>query len=199
MTDLALDAAGWAEALSPLLPVYQPAPGLYLAQGPRLLPSWFLAALAPALARGRGLVWLDAGNGFDAYGMSYAARASGMDPRAALRRVKLARPFNLFQLETMLHKTLPASWHGEPVVLSDPFALLYDEDVPLKEARRVFASVLEGLRRLPAVWMTLAVSRRAPAGREGWLGELADRACASAALAPAGAHWRLQREALLPA
>jgi len=147
-------------------------PGIYVATGPRSLPSCFLRALCPALKRGARLFWLDAGNSFDAYGASRAARALGLDPRAALRQVSIARPFNLFQLETMVRSKLPAKWRGEPVVLSDPLPMLYDEDVPFREARRVFCSVLAGMRALPAAWMVLAVDCRAPAGRERWLEEI---------------------------
>ena len=123
--------------LSALVPADPPAPGLYLAAGPRLLPSWFLSALLPALGRGGRVFWIDAGNDFNAYGASYAARSLGFDPKPLLARVSLARPFNLYQLRTMVCGSLPKVWRGEPVVVSDPMGLFYDEDVPAADAKRV--------------------------------------------------------------
>ncbi|MBI3552883.1 MAG: hypothetical protein HY077_10230 [Elusimicrobia bacterium] len=149
-----------------------PAPGLYAALGPRLLTSWILWALEPALKAGANVFWLDAGNSFDAYGASYAAKALGWEPKEVLNRVQLARPFNLFQLETMVSLKLPFKWKDEPVVLSDPFPLFYDEDVLEAEAKKVFGRVLRGMKKLPAVWLVLVVERKAPQGREEWLPEL---------------------------
>ena len=157
-------------------------PGRYLITGSRELPSRFLSALSPALARGARLLWLDAGNAFDAHGASYAARRAGLDPREMLARIALARPFNLFQLETMVRRKVPGLWRGEPVVVSDPMPLFYDEDVPAAEARRVLRSVAEGMRALPAAWLILAAERRPPPERAGWLEELGRGAVFRAAL-----------------
>ena len=77
------------------------ASGVYTALGSSALPSWFLAELCPALGRGLRVCWIDAGNGFDAYGLGRTARALGFDPRRVLANVRLARPFNVFQLETI--------------------------------------------------------------------------------------------------
>jgi len=149
--------------------VARPSPGRYLAVGDGRLPRWFLSELAAALGRGLRVTWVDAGNSFDAYGLSYAARAAGFDPKLVLSRVLVARPFNLFQLETMVCEKLLALNAGSPIVLSDPLALLYDDEVSLEEASLVFERVRAGMRALPALWLTLAVTRRAPKGREAWL------------------------------
>lgn len=170
-----------------------PEPGIYAAAGLACLPSWFLSALAPALVDGTRLFWIDAGNGFDAYGAGYAIRRLGADARAALRRVELARPFNLFQLETMVCRKLPGLWRGEPVVVSDPFPMLYDEDVHIRDARRVLTRVIEGMKALPAVWMVLSVERPAPRGRESWARELLSHARHVARLESAGERLRLAR------
>ena len=150
-------------------------PGRYVATGQRMLPTWFLSALAPALKQGGRLLWLDAGNTFDAYGVSYFARSAGWNPKEILARVDLARPFNLFQLETMIRQKVPRRWRGEPIVISDPMPLFYDEDVPVLEARRVLRSVLDGMDALPAVWLILSVDRKPPPSRAGWVDELARR------------------------
>ena len=171
----------------------EPAPGLYVATGPRALPSWFLSALCPALAHGARLFWIDAGNSFDAYGAGYAARALGRDSKTVLRQINLARPFNLFQLETMVCSKLPAQWRGEGVVIADPFPLLFDEDVPIAEARRVLTRVIGGIKALPAIWMVLCVERPAPLGRESWPRELLTHARGTAGLQSTGETWELQR------
>jgi len=168
-----------------------PRPGIYLATGPSLLPAWFLRALGPALGRGDGLFWIDGASPFDAYGSSYAARARGLDPRAMLEQVKLARAFNLWQLETMICRKLPRQWKGQPVVVSDPLPLFYDEDVPFPEARAVAHRVLADMKALPAVWMLLSVDRPAPRGRETLLAEVAREAVAVAGLRQSGSRWLL--------
>jgi hypothetical protein len=180
----------FGSALAPLLPG-RPAPGIYAALGPRLLPSWFLWALEPALAGGANVFWLDAGNSYDAYGAGYAARRLGCDPQLILSRVQLARPFNLFQLETMVRGKLPEKWRGEPVVLSDPLPLFYEEDVAEAEARKVLSAVVRGMKALPAVWILLVPDRPAPKGREKWLGELLRQANIVAHLA--GPSWHLEK------
>jgi hypothetical protein len=143
-------------------------PGRYVVSGPRDLTGRFLTALCPALLGGTKVLWLDAGNSFNAYGLGYASRFFGADARAALSRVALARPFNLYQLETMVKVKVPERWRGEPIVIADPMPLFYDEDVPVAAARKVLTRVIEGMAALPAVWLVLIRDREAPAGREGW-------------------------------
>ncbi len=143
-------------------------PGRYSVSGPRDLTGRFLTALCPALLAGARVLWLDAGNSFNAYGLGYATRFFGANARAALARVELARPFNLYQLETMVKVKVPERWRGEPIVIADPMPLFYDEDVPVAAARRVLTRVLEGMSAVPAVWLVLTTDREAPAGREGW-------------------------------
>jgi len=161
-------ALAGAEPLKPLLRDGLIAPGHYVVSGPRELPTQFLTALCPALLRGMKVLWLDAGNSFNAYGAGYATRYLGAESRSALARVELARPFNLYQLETMVRVKVPERWRGEPIVIADPMPLFYDEDVPASAARRVLTRVLEGMMSLPAVWLVLAVERKAPKGRERW-------------------------------
>lgn len=159
-----------------MLPDGRLSAGRYVVSGPGDLPGRFLTSLCPALLRGASVLWLDAGNSFNAYGAGYAARSLGSEPRAALARVRLARPFNLYQLETMVKVKVPERWRGEPVVVSDPMPLFYDADVPAAAARRVLTRVLEGMARLPAPWLVLTSDREAPAERRGWEEELSRHA-----------------------
>ena len=168
------------ESLGPLLSDGRILPGHYVVSGPRDLPGRFLTTLCPALLTGTRVLWLDAGNSFNAYGLAYASRFLGANARAALAQVDLARPFNLYQLETMVKVKVPDRWHGEPIVIADPMPLFYDEDVPAAAARRVLTRVLEGMMSLPAVWLVLTTDREAPAGREGWEEQLSK--CAKGAM-----------------
>ena len=70
-------------------------PGRYVVSGPGDVAGRFLPTLCPALLSGAQVLWLDAGNTFNAYGAGYATRCLGADARAALANVQLARPFNL--------------------------------------------------------------------------------------------------------
>lgn len=161
------------EPLAPLWSGAPLAPGRYLVSGPGDLCGRFLTALCPALARGARALWLDAGNSFNAHGAAYAARMLGGDARAALSRVSLARPFNLYQLETMVKTKVPERWRGEPVVVADPMPLFYDDDVPASAARRVLQRTLEGMLAFPAAWVLVIPDRAAPEGRGGWDEEFA--------------------------
>lgn len=167
--------AAWTQSLEPMLCAQPLQAGIYTALGDRLLPSWFLCGLAPALGRGLRVFWIDAGNSFDAHGLSRTAQAVGLDPRRILSRVRLARPFNVFQLRTMVQSKLPALWRGEPVVLCDPLGPFYDEDLPDAEVGKALDAVCEGMRILPAVWLVLAVLRRRPEGRRDVLEALVRR------------------------
>lgn len=158
------------------LPVEKLPPGAYAASGPGDLAGRFLTALCPALLRGARVLWLDASNSFNAYGAGYATRCLGADARAALANVSLARPFNLYQLETMVKVKVPERWRGEPIVVSDPMPLFYESDVPAAAARRVLTRVLEGMALLPAPWIILLKDREAPEGRLGWESEFTRRA-----------------------
>lgn len=169
-----------------------PRPGIYLATGPSLLPAWFLRALGPGLGRGAGIFWIDGASPFDAYGSSYAARARGLDPKALLERVLLARAFNLWQLETMVCRKVPGRWRGEPVVVADPLPLFYDEDVSFQDVRAAWGRVIAGMKALPAVWMVLAVERAEPKGREALLNEIRREASAVARLSESEGRWLLE-------
>ncbi|MBI5596102.1 MAG: hypothetical protein HY928_08450 [Elusimicrobia bacterium] len=128
--------------------------------GSSWLPAWFLSALCPALERGMSVRWIDAGNRFDAYGLGRTARDSGADPRRVLNHVRLARPFNAFQLESMLGRLGSETGPEDPVVVSDPLALLYDEELPDEEARRLAPRLARALKALPSNCVVLTVERQ---------------------------------------
>ncbi len=107
-----------SEALSPLMPLYQPAPGLYLVMGPSGLPSWFHAAVAPARERGLRLSWVD------------GRRCQSPEPIA--RRLRDARPGEAIVLSDPL-----ASLKDEDMPAAEAEGLLEDLLDAVRESRAV--------------------------------------------------------------
>jgi hypothetical protein len=167
-------------------------PGFFLAIGPGHFPAWGLVSLCPALASGGRVFWVDAGNRFDLYGLSRAARAGGSDPRTVLDHVELARPFTAFQLEKIIASRLTDfSPRPLPMVLSDPMALFYDTDLPQEDAVRLFDIVLGHLRALRVPTLVMAVLRSPMPGRESFSRALRKQAKAVAVLSHTEGVWRL--------
>ncbi len=143
-----------------------PAPdGLHLVIGPYSLQSLVLLSLARYLCAGRRVYWIDAGNGFDAYGLGQAARAAQLDERRVLSHVQVARPFTAIQMNGMLSRQLPQIPRACPVILSDPMALFYDLEMPENDVARVFRDFIRVVRGLSLPVLALAVARKAPEQR----------------------------------
>lgn len=169
-------------------------PGIHILRGPRFLPAWTLHELCPHLARGARVAWIDAGNRFDAYGLAKAALSLGVDPRRILERVQLARPFNAFQLVTMLARKIQPL--GLPVVLSDALGLFNDDELPLEEARRAFQSFLECLPGTGLPLLCLLPEHRVPQGRDFFTAEFLTRGKDVLTLEPAAEGFRIARRDL---
>lgn len=166
-------------------------PGIHILRGPRFLPDWTLRELCPHLARGARVAWIDAGNRFDAYGLAKAALSLGVNPQRVLSRVQLARPFNAFQLVTMLVRKIQVL--GLPVVLSDALGLFYDEELPLEEARRAFQSFLECLPGTGLPLLCLLPDHRASPERDFFAEEFMTRGKDVLTLEPAAEGFRIAR------
>lgn len=138
-------------------------PRVHWVEGPRGLPAWALSELCPHLARGASVYWIDAGNRFDAHGLAKTALSQGHDPALVLGRVLLARPFNAYQMVTLLSQKREEI----PVVLSDPWHLFFDEEFPLAEARRAARLFQESLRRVSVPLVCLLPQRACPRDRAG--------------------------------
>jgi hypothetical protein len=132
--------------------------------GPRGISRWALEALCPLLETPRTLYWVDAANRFDAPALSKRAQALGMNPRTVLSHIQMARTFNAFQLVALLSGKLPRLSPG-PVIIADPLAPFYDEDLPLEDARHAFSRLLLGLSDVPGPVLALVVDRSAPPSR----------------------------------
>lgn len=107
-----------------------------------------LAAAAAAWGVGRGapVFIVDAANRFDPYQLVREARTRGLDHQQALSRVRVARAFTSHQLVRLLQEELARELTpGSLALLLGPVSLFYDEQVPLKERRRLFQELVDTL------------------------------------------------------
>jgi hypothetical protein len=110
-----------------------------------------LAAAAAAWGVDRGApVWVvDAANRFDPYQLVREAAGRKLSTREALSRVRVARAFTSHQLVRLLQETFPANLEpGSLVLVLGPVSLFYDEQVPLRERRRLFRDLVSLLARI---------------------------------------------------
>jgi hypothetical protein len=89
---------------------------------------------------------VDAANRFDPYRLVREARTRGLDHKEALCRVRVARAFTSHQLVRLLQEELARELTpGGLALLLGPVSLFYDEQVPLKERRRLFQEMVDTL------------------------------------------------------
>ena len=104
------------------------------------------AAAAWGAARGAPVFVVDAANRFDPYGLVREARTRGLDHQEALSRIRVARAFTSHQLVRLLQEELARELTpGGLALLLGPVSLFYDEQVPLKERRRLFQELVDTL------------------------------------------------------
>jgi len=140
-------------------------PGYALFEAEEAAAATSLALAVRAVLAGRRVVYLDAANSFNPYVLARVVHRRRLD-RGLLRRIIVSRAFTCHQLEALVReRAAPAARaHGADLVIaSDVGALLYDEEVPLPEARRVTASIVGHLGRGPA---GVVVAGLPPPGRE---------------------------------
>jgi len=95
------------------------------------------------------VVFVDGGNAFDPYTVSFFARIHGLDPRGTLERIYISRAFTAYQLTSLIFKELQKALERfgcRFVVVSDISHLFLDRDVPKIEARDIFNSLTLYLR-----------------------------------------------------
>jgi len=87
------------------------------------------------------VVFVDGGNTFDLYEVSYVAQRYGLDPKAVLERIFISRAFTAYQLTSLIIDRLKSAvdaFGAKLVVASDVVGLYLDRDVPKTEAMDVF-------------------------------------------------------------
>ncbi|MFP3984910.1 MAG: hypothetical protein ACLFU9_02955 [Candidatus Bathyarchaeia archaeon] len=87
------------------------------------------------------VVFVDGGNTFRLYDVSYVARLHELDPKQVLERIYISRAFTAYQMTSLILDKLQdaVEEHNSKLVVISDFAGLYlDKDVPEREARDVF-------------------------------------------------------------
>jgi len=100
---------------------------------------------------GRPLLIVDGANAFDPFLVAGLARKSGLVPQALLDQIRISRVFTCYQLEALLRGRLRAAvqrFSAAAVFFSGILDPLLDAEVPVAEARRIFALLPPALRAL---------------------------------------------------
>jgi len=87
------------------------------------------------------VVFVDGGNTFRLYDVSYIAQLHELDPREVLERIFISRAFTAHQMTSLVLDRLQGAvekYNSKLVVISDIAGLYLDKDVPEREARDVF-------------------------------------------------------------
>jgi hypothetical protein len=90
---------------------------------------------------GTNVIFIDGGNSFRLYDASRIAQLYGLDAREALERIFISRAFTAYQMTYLIFKRLERAadeFNTKLVVVSDLPRLYLDEDVPEREAEKVF-------------------------------------------------------------
>jgi hypothetical protein len=102
---------------------------------------------------GRPLLIVDGANAFDPFLISDLARRTGTSPQLLLDQIRISRVFTCHQLEALLRGRLADAvrrFGAGAVYFSGPLDPLLDEDVPAREASRIFDLIPPVLRALAA-------------------------------------------------
>jgi RecA/RadA recombinase len=87
------------------------------------------------------VVFIDGGNTFRLYQVSYIARLHELNPRQVLKRIFVSRAFTAHQLTSLILEKLEETverFSSKIVIISDMTELFLDKDVPRREALDVF-------------------------------------------------------------
>lgn len=87
------------------------------------------------------VIFVDGGNTFKLYEISYFAQLHELNPREVLERIFVSRAFTAYQMTTLVFEKLQAAldnFGSKLVVISDIGQLYSDKDFPQREAIAVF-------------------------------------------------------------
>jgi len=96
------------------------------------------------------VVFVDGGNTFRLYDISYFAQLHELEPREVSERIFISRAFTAHQMTSLVLDELQDTvekYNSKLVVLSDIAGLYLDRDVPNREARDIFNHVTVHLSR----------------------------------------------------
>jgi len=87
------------------------------------------------------VVFVDGGNNFRLYDVSYIAQLHKLNPTEVLERIFISRAFTAYQMTSLVLDGLQNAvekYNSELVIISDIAGLYLDKDVPKREAKDVF-------------------------------------------------------------
>lgn len=125
--------------------------GLVLFYGGRAVLTYSLRAMASLLARGEHIVIIDSANSFNPFLIAEVAARLDREPKELLDRIHVSRTFTVHQLEALIaeHTASALTAYASRILVASGFLdNLYDEDVDLREAWRVFRKATARLRAL---------------------------------------------------
>ena len=125
--------------------------GLVLLYGSQAVLAYSLRAIASLLAAGQHVVFIDSANAFNPFLIAEVATRLNRPPEELLDRIHISRTFTVHQLEALITERIAAAlktYASRVLVASGFLDNLYDEDVELREAWRVFRKATAHLRAL---------------------------------------------------
>ncbi len=108
----------------------------------------------------RDVLFIDGGNSFDVYALTACCRRFKLDPEYVLKRVKVARAFTVYQLDTLLTRELESSvLELRPAVVIGACIsnLFLDKDVNWSESKVLLQNDFQELRRVTAKYELITV------------------------------------------
>jgi hypothetical protein len=140
--------------------------GLVLLYGSQAVLTYSLRAIASLLASGQHVVFIDSANAFNPFLIAEVATRLNKPPEELLDRIHISRTFTVHQLEALITERLSdalTTYASRVLVASGLLDNLYDEDVELREAWRVFRKATAHLRALADAGVLVLVVCPAPA------------------------------------
>ena len=125
--------------------------GLVLLYGGHAVLAYSLRAVASLLVSGQHVVFIDSANAFNPFLIAEVATGWDRRPEELLDRIHVSRTFTVHQLEALITERLSdalKTYASRVLVASGFLDNLYDEDVELREAWRVFRKATAHLRAL---------------------------------------------------
>lgn len=107
------------------------------------------------------VVFIDGGNTFRLYDVSYIAQVHELNPRSVLERVLISRAFTAHQLTSLIFDELSDAIErhdSKLVIISDIVGMFLDKNVPDREAREVFNQLVLYLSEFAQKSRTIVVT-----------------------------------------
>jgi len=142
--------------------------GLVMLYGDHAVLAYSLRAVASLLARGEHVVFIDSANAFNPLLISEVATGWDRRPEELLDRIHVSRTVTVHQLEALISEGVSealTTYASRILVASGFLDNLYDDDVELREAWRVFRKATAHLRALADAGVLVLVVCPAPAAR----------------------------------